>query len=73
MKEKNDIPEAIKCLQRAKSIEPENQSIIKELKTVNGLLQKQKNYEKELAKRMFNNKNETSKKEEKKKKRTSVS
>lgn len=72
MKEKNDIQEALKCLQKAKSIEPENSSILKEIKTVNSLLQKQKNYEKELAKRMFSSNTEPQSKDKIEKKNTSV-
>lgn len=55
MKEKNDIPEALRILQKAKSIEPDNTSVTKEIKALNGIIQKHKNFEKELAKRMFNN------------------
>lgn len=61
MKEKNDIQEALKCLQKAKALEPDNSSILKEIKSVTALLQKQKNYEKELAKRMFSSSTDTSK------------
>lgn len=54
LKAKNDVQEAMKCLQRAKELEPDNTTIQKEIHDINTILKKQKNYEKELAKRMFN-------------------
>lgn len=54
----------MKCLQKAKELEPDNTTIQKEIQDINTIFKKQKNYEKELAKRMFNRsggKNEKSK------------
>lgn len=54
LKAKNDIQEALKCLQKAKQLEPDNTTIQKEIQEINIMLKKHKNYEKELARRMFN-------------------
>ncbi|KAJ8955907.1 hypothetical protein NQ318_005455 [Aromia moschata] len=52
--EKNDLPTAMKCLQRAKELSPTDVEIQKEINMVAKLLEKQKVSERELARRMFN-------------------
>lgn len=51
---KNDLQTALKCLQRANEILPNEEDILKELTTITSLIQKQKVSERELARRMFN-------------------
>ncbi|XP_060536324.1 peptidyl-prolyl cis-trans isomerase FKBP8 [Cylas formicarius] len=50
---KNDLQAALKCLEKARSLEPEDGLIAKEINIVNGLIQKQKTSEREYARRMF--------------------
>lgn len=45
---------ALKCLQKASSVSPNNPDIQKEMASLNNLIQKQKVTERELARRMFN-------------------
>lgn len=51
---KNDLPTAMRCLLKAKELAPTDSEIQKEIIKVSKLLDKQKNTEKELARRMFN-------------------
>ncbi|XP_018319727.1 peptidyl-prolyl cis-trans isomerase FKBP8 isoform X2 [Agrilus planipennis] len=53
LRAKNDLNGAMQILQKANKIEPKNVDIQKEILSIQGLLQKQKNSEKELARRMF--------------------
>ncbi|XP_072388478.1 peptidyl-prolyl cis-trans isomerase FKBP8 [Diabrotica undecimpunctata] len=53
-KGQNDLTTAMKCLQKAKEYAPNDPDIQKEINAMTKLIQKQKNSEKELAKRMFN-------------------
>ncbi|XP_030745622.1 peptidyl-prolyl cis-trans isomerase FKBP8-like [Sitophilus oryzae] len=70
---KNDLHQALQLLEKAKSIEPNDCSILKEINNVNSRLQKQKSSEREYARRMFGgplpapSKKEFEKKEDKKK------
>ncbi|XP_056638956.1 peptidyl-prolyl cis-trans isomerase FKBP8 [Diorhabda sublineata] len=50
----NDLPTAMKCLQKAKELSPNDPEIQKEMNNLSKMLLKQKMSEKELAKRMFN-------------------
>lgn len=50
----NDLPTAMKCLQKAKELSPNDPEIQKEINSLSKMLLKQKITEKELAKRMFN-------------------
>ncbi|XP_018576191.1 peptidyl-prolyl cis-trans isomerase FKBP8 isoform X2 [Anoplophora glabripennis] len=51
---KNDLPTAMRCLQKAKELAPNDIEIQKEINAVAKILEKQKVSERELAKRMFN-------------------
>nr|XP_022921247.1 peptidyl-prolyl cis-trans isomerase FKBP8-like [Onthophagus taurus] len=61
-KAKNELPMALKYLQKANEIAPDDQDIIKEISTLGGLIKKQKVSEKQLAQRMFNLKDNDDKK-----------
>ncbi|XP_076266990.1 peptidyl-prolyl cis-trans isomerase FKBP8-like [Rhynchophorus ferrugineus] len=50
---KNDLSQALQLLEKAKSVDPEDATITKEINNVNLLIQKQKNSEREYARRMF--------------------
>ncbi|XP_050297331.1 peptidyl-prolyl cis-trans isomerase FKBP8-like [Anthonomus grandis grandis] len=50
---KNDLPQALKLLEKAKSLEPEDPLITKEINQVSATINKQKNSEREYARRMF--------------------
>lgn len=50
---KNDLNNALKMLEKAKCLEPDDPLITKEIALVNGLINKQKNSEREYARRMF--------------------
>lgn len=50
---KNDLPQALKLLEKARSLEPDDVLIVKEINAINGLINKQKNSEREYARRMF--------------------
>lgn len=50
---KNDLPQALKLLEKARNLEPEDVLIVKEINAINGLINKQKNSEREYARRMF--------------------
>ncbi|XP_066157485.1 peptidyl-prolyl cis-trans isomerase FKBP8-like isoform X2 [Euwallacea fornicatus] len=52
---KNELPQALKLFEKARSLEPEDPLIVKEILLVSGLIHKQKNSEKEYARRMFAN------------------
>ncbi|XP_019877780.2 peptidyl-prolyl cis-trans isomerase FKBP8 [Aethina tumida] len=54
LRAKNDLTAALKCLQKAKDVAPNDQDVQKELNAINMLMQKQKGVERELARRMFN-------------------
>nr|XP_023015036.1 peptidyl-prolyl cis-trans isomerase FKBP8-like isoform X1 [Leptinotarsa decemlineata] len=51
---KNDLPAAMKWLQKAKELAPNDSEIQKEITVVGKLLEKQKATEREVARRMFN-------------------
>lgn len=52
-KEKNDLSSAMKCLQKANELSPNNSDIQKQITYISQKLQKQKVTERELARRMF--------------------
>ncbi|XP_066260669.1 peptidyl-prolyl cis-trans isomerase FKBP8 isoform X2 [Euwallacea similis] len=52
---KNELPQALKLFEKARSLEPEDPLIVKEILLVSGLIHKQKNSEREYARRMFAN------------------
>lgn len=70
-KEKNDITAALKCLQKAKEISPNDRDVQKEISNLNGILQKQKVTERELARRMFSGSKSSADDEAKKKRQSS--
>lgn len=51
---KNNLVSAVACLQKAKELAPTEQDVQRELNELNKLMQKEKEVEKELARRMFN-------------------
>lgn len=53
-KEKNNIKSALQCLQKANEVSPSNPDIQKEINVLNTIIQKQKQTERELARRMLN-------------------
>lgn len=57
---KNDLPRALKLLEKAKALEPDDALITKEINAVNNLISKQKNSEREYARRMFGGSSPTS-------------
>ncbi|KAJ8928885.1 hypothetical protein NQ314_018491 [Rhamnusium bicolor] len=64
---KNDLLLAMKCLQKAKELSPNDAEIQKEINSVAKILEKQKVSERELARRMFNGPKKTDSKTESKK------
>lgn len=65
---KNDLPQALRLLEKARTLEPEDPHIAKEIASVTAQINKQKNSEREYARRMFgNNAASTGKKSENKK------
>ncbi|KAJ8925653.1 hypothetical protein NQ315_009498, partial [Exocentrus adspersus] len=63
---KNDLPAAMKCLQKAKELAPNDAEIQKEINAVAKILEKQKVSERELARRMFSPPKKTDKNDRKK-------
>nr|CAI5846159.1 unnamed protein product [Callosobruchus analis] len=51
---KNDLPVAMRCLMKAKELAPNDADIQKEINNVSRMLERQKQSERELARRMFN-------------------
>ncbi|ENN70253.1 hypothetical protein YQE_13036, partial [Dendroctonus ponderosae] len=52
---KNDLPQALRLLEKARTLEPEDPHIAKEIASVTAQINKQKNSEREYARRMFGN------------------
>ncbi|KAL1501200.1 hypothetical protein ABEB36_006574 [Hypothenemus hampei] len=50
---KNELPQALRLLEKARVLEPDDTSIAKEIANVTGMINKQKNSEREYARRMF--------------------
>lgn len=53
-KAKNDVPTALSCLKKAEKLSPQDADILKEIASLAKIKEKQKQSEKELARRMFN-------------------
>ncbi|VEN61029.1 unnamed protein product [Callosobruchus maculatus] len=62
---KNDLPVAMRCLMKAKELAPNDADIQKEINHVSRMLERQKQSERELARRMFNGPQQQQQKEAK--------